>query len=131
MQWLVDAQIVYKIYRCSKPRLPISAYDDLTAFKLYLVDVGLLRYLAQLAPTAFKEGNRLFTEFKGALSENFVLQSLLAKFTVQARYWSQNNPPYEVDFLTQRENDIFPIEVKAETNTSSKSLKKFKEFIKI
>lgn len=89
--------------------------------------VGLLRRLAQLAPTAFGEGNRLFTEFKGALTENYVLQSLILQFEVMSRYWTQTNPPYEVDFLIQRENDIFPIEVKSEANTSSKSLKKFKE----
>lgn len=127
LQWLTDARLVHKIYRNSAPRLPIAAYDDLSAFKVYMIDVGLLRRLAQLAPTAFAEGNRLFTEFKGALTENFVLQSLLTQFEVTPRYWSQNNPPYEVDFLIQKENDIFPIEVKSETNTASKSLKKFKE----
>ncbi len=125
LQWLVDAQLLYKVYRSSAPRLPISAYDDLSAFKIYLVDVGLLRHLSQLAPTAFGEGNRLFTEFKGALTENFVLQSLMTQFDVMPRYWSQNNPPYEVDFLIQRENDIFPVEVKSEANTISPSMKKF------
>ena len=127
LQWLVNAHLVYKIYRSSTPNLPIAAYDDVSAFKIYLVDVGLLRRLARLAPTAFGEGNRLFTEFKGALAENFVLQSLMTQFEVTPRYWAQNNPPYEVDFLIQRENDIFPVEVKAGTNTTSKSLKKFKE----
>ena len=109
------------------PGLPVAAYDDLSAFKIYLVDVGLLRRLAQLAPTAFGEGNRLFTEFKGALTENFVLQTLITQFEVTPRYWTQTNPPYEVDFLIQRENDIFPVEVKSEANTTSRSLKKFKE----
>ena len=127
LQWLVDARLVHKIYRSTAPGLPVSAYDDLAAFKIYMVDVGLLRRLAQLSPTAFGEGNRLFTEFKGALSENFVLQTLITQFEVTPRYWSQSNPPYEVDFLIQRENDIFPIEVKSEANISSKSLKKFKE----
>lgn len=127
LQWLVDARLVHKVYRSSAPRLPIAAYDDLSAFKLYLVDVGLLRRLAQLAPTAFGDGNRLFTEFKGALTENYVLQTLTTQFEVAPRYWSQANPPYEVNFLIQRENDIFPIEVKSEDNTTSRSLKKFKE----
>ena len=127
MQWLVDARLVHKIYRSSAPGLPVSAYDDLSAFKIYLVDVGLLRRLAQLAPTAFGEGNRLFTEFKGALTENFVLQTLITQFEVAPRYWTKTNPPYEVDFLIQRENDIFPVEVKPEANTASKSLRKFKE----
>ncbi|MDE7339499.1 MAG: ATP-binding protein [Lachnospiraceae bacterium] len=127
LQWLVDARLVYKIYRSRAPRLPLAAYDDLSAFKIYLVDVGLLRRLALLAPTAFGEGNRLFTEFKGALTENYILQALSAQFEAQLRYWSQNNPPHEVDFLIQRENDIFPIEVKAESNIAGKSLRKFKE----
>lgn len=127
LQWLVDARLVHKVYRCSAPRLPIAAYDDLSAFKIYLADVGLLRRLSLLAPTAFGEGNRLFTEFKGALTENYILQSLSTQFEAELRYWAQNNPPYEVDFLVQHENEIIPIEVKAENNISSKSLRKFKE----
>lgn len=130
LQWLVDAELIRKIYRSSAPGLPISAYDDLTAFKLYLVDVGLLRRLALLAPSAFSEGNRLFTEFKGALSENYVLQALQNQFEATPRYWSVLNPSYEVDFLIQRENDIIPVEVKSEDNTNSVSLKKYKEKFK-
>lgn len=127
LQWLVDANLVSKIYRSTAPGLPISAYDDLSAFKLYLVDVGLLRRLSLLAPSAFGEGNRLFTEFKGALSENYVLQALKNQFEATPRYWSVENPRYEVDFLIQRENDIIPVEVKSEDNVESRSLKKFKE----
>lgn len=124
LQWLVDARLVHKIYRSTALGLPVAAYDDLSAFKIYLVDVGLLRRLAQLSPTAFGEGNRLFTEFKGALAENFVLQTLITQFEVTPRYWTQINPPYEVVFLIQRENDVFPVEVKAEANTASKALRK-------
>lgn len=127
LQWLVDAQLVSKVYRSSAPGLPIAAYDDLSAFKIYLADVGLLRRLSFLAPSAFVEGARLFTEFKGALSENYILQALRAKYEVQPRYWSQNNPPYEVDFLIQRDNDIIPVEVKADANITAKSLKKYQE----
>lgn len=127
LQWLVDARLVHKVYRSTAPGLPMAAYDDLSAFKIYLVDVGLLRRLAQLSPTAFAEGDRLFTEFKGALTENFVLQTLVSQFEVAPRYWSQTNPPYEVDFMVQRENDIIPIEVKSETNNTSRSLRKFKD----
>lgn len=127
LQWLVDARLVYKIYRSTAPGLPMSAYDDISAFKIYMVDVGLLRRLAQLSPTAFGEGNRLFTEFRGALTENFVLQTLVTQYEVTPRYWTKTNPPYEVDFLIQRENDIFPVEVKSESNTASRSLKKYKE----
>lgn len=127
LQWLCDANLTYKIYRSSAPGLPISAYDDLSAFKLYLVDVGLLRRLSLLAPSAFAEGNRLFVEFKGALSENYVLQALKNQFEATPRYWTMENPRYEVEFIIQRENDIFPIEVKSEDNVGSKSLKKYKE----
>ncbi len=127
LQWLVDARLAHKVYRSTAPGLPVSAYDDLSAFKLYLVDVGLLRRLSRLAPTAFYDGPRLFTEFKGALTENFVLQNLVAQFDSVPRYWTKTNPPYEVDFLVQRENDVVPVEVKSDRNVSGKSLKKFKE----
>ncbi|MFR4520899.1 MAG: ATP-binding protein, partial [Fusobacterium sp.] len=115
LQWLVDANLVSKIYRSSAPRIPLAAYDDLSAFKIYLVDVGLLNRLSLLSPSAFGEGNRLFTEFKGALTENYILQSLIPQFEVIPRYWSDN--VYEVDFIIQNENDVIPVEVKAEKNT--------------
>lgn len=127
LQWLCDANLTYKIYRSTAPGLPISAYDDLSAFKLYMADVGLLRRLSLLAPSAFGEGNRLFVEFKGALSENYVLQALQNQFEAMPRYWTVENPRYEVDFLIQRENDILPVEVKSESNVESRSLKKYKE----
>lgn len=127
LQWLCDANLTYKIYRSTAPGLPISAYDDLSAFKLYMADVGLLRRLSLLAPSAFGEGNRLFVEFKGALSENYVLQALQNQFEAMPRYWTMDNPRYEVDFLIQRENDILPVEVKSESNVESRSLKKYKE----
>jgi hypothetical protein len=92
-----------------------------------MADVGLLRRLSLLAPSAFVEGNRLFVEFKGALSENFVLQALVNQFEAMPRYWSIDNPRYEVDFIIQRENDVFPVEVKSETNVESRSLKKYAE----
>lgn len=127
LQWLCDADLTDKIYRSSKPGLPLSAYDDLSAFKLYMLDVGLLRRMALLAPSAFGEGNRLFVEFKGALSENYVLQSLKRQFEAKPRYWAVDNPRYEVDFLIQRENDVIPVEVKSDSNVTSTSLKKYKE----
>ena len=127
LQWLCDANLTYKIYRSTAPGLPISAYDDLSAFKLYMADVGLLRRLSLLAPSAFSEGNRLFVEFKGALSENYVLQALKNQFEAIPRYWTADNTRYEVDFLIQRENDILPVEVKSENNVESRSLKKYKE----
>lgn len=119
--WLSHAGLVYRIFRSTKPGLPISAYDDLSAFKLYLIDVGLLRRLSLLDPVAVREGNRLFTEFKGALTENYVLQHLIKNFEVQPRYWTSGNQA-EVDFLIQVKNEIIPIEVKSDENVRSKSL---------
>ena len=126
LQWLVDAGLAYKICRSTPPGLPLAAFDDVSSFKIYPVDVGLLRRLARLTPTAFAEGNRLFTELNGALTESFVLQSLVTQFEVTPRCWSQTNPPYAVNFLIQRENDIFPVEVSLEANAAGRALKKFK-----
>lgn len=119
--WLSHAGLVHRVFRVSKPGLPLSAYDDLSAFKLYLIDVGLLRRLSFLDPIAVREGNRLFTEFKGALTENFVLQHLISHFEVTPRYWNSGNQA-EVDFLIQIKNEIIPIEVKSDENIRSKSL---------
>ncbi len=125
LEWLVNANLFSKIYRSKAPRLPMSAYDDISAFKIYLVDVGLLSRLSLLSPNIFSEGNRLFTEFKGSLTENYILQSLIPQFDTEPRYWTDER--YEINFLIQNENDIIPIEVKAEKNLKSKSLQKFKE----
>jgi predicted AAA+ superfamily ATPase len=124
--WLSHAGLVHRIFRVSKPGLPLSAYDDLSAFKLYLIDVGLLRRLSFLDPIAVREGNRLFTEFKGALTENFVLQHLISHFEVTPRYWNSGNQA-EVDFLIQVKNEIIPIEVKSDENIRSKSLTAYNE----
>ena len=121
LTWLCNAGMSYKIFRSTKPGLPISAYDDLTAFKLYSVDTGLLRRLALLDPIAFNEGIRLFTEFKGALTENFVLQGLACKYESIPRYWTSSGQA-EVDFIIQRGNDIIPIEVKADQSINGRSL---------
>jgi predicted AAA+ superfamily ATPase len=123
LNWLINADLVKKVAKVSKPGLPMSAYEDLTAFKIYMGDVGLLRRHSFLASTAFLEGNRLFTEFKGALTENFVLQSLIRQFEVNPYYWAEN--PHEVDFIIQKENDIFPVEVKVGKNIGSASIKQY------
>lgn len=123
LNWLINADLVKKVAKVSKPGLPMSAYEDLTAFKIYMGDVGLLRRHSFLASTAFLEENRLFTEFKGALTENFVLQSLIRQFEVNPYYWAEN--PHEVDFIIQKENDIFPVEVKAGKNIGSASIKQY------
>lgn len=121
LQWLIQAGLVYKIFRNNSPHLPLSAYDDLAAFKVYLLDTGLLRRMALLDPLALKEGNRLFTEFKGALSENYVLQSLVQQFEGMPRYWTSDGKA-EVDFLLQVGNEIFPVEVKSDQNVIGKSM---------
>ncbi len=126
LQWLCDAGLLEKVYRCVKPGLPLSAYDDLRAFKVYLPDVGLLRRLSYLSPTAFGEGNRLFQEFKGSLTENYILQTLSTQFEVPLRYW-KDNTRHEVDFVLQNKNDILPIEVKSQHSINSSSLKVYKE----
>jgi predicted AAA+ superfamily ATPase len=126
LQWLCDAALTFKIFRCTAPGLPISAYDDISAFKLYMADVGLLRRLSLLDPTAFGEGNRLFTEFKGALSENYILQALSGHVEAVPRYWATENPRYEVDFIIQHGNEIIPVEVKSDSSVHSISLKKYK-----
>lgn len=123
LNWLKNANLVSKVNRITKPGLPVSAYDDLDAFKIYMVDVGLLRKHSYLASSAFAENTRLFTEFKGALTENFVYQRLIREYEVQPRYWSES--PYEVDFIIQKGNDVLPVEAKAGMNVKSTSIKKY------
>ncbi len=119
--WLIQAGLIYKVSRCAKPNLPLSAYDDLSAFKLYLFDIGLLRNLAQLDHEVISNGNTLFTEFKGSLSENYILQSLISQFDSIPRYWTSEGKA-EIDFILQYKNIIIPIEVKSDENIRSKSM---------
>lgn len=119
--WLINAGLAIRVNCSTRPFIPLAAYDDLTAFKIYLPDVGVLRRLSLLDPVAITEGNRLFTEFKGSLTENFVLSGLLSQFEVVPRYWRSGNTA-EVDFLIQHENTIIPVEVKSDENVRSKSL---------
>ena len=128
LNWLYNANLIYKIFRSNKPGIPLSVYDDLNAFKIYMGDVGLLREHAQLPTNAFLYDTKLFTEFKGSLTENFVLQSLLVKYKNKLRYWTENN--YEVDFIVQKEDIIIPIEVKAGENIRATSIKKYLEKFK-
>lgn len=126
IEWLSRAGLVYKIHRATAPKLPLSAYQDLSAFKLYMIDVGLLRRFSLLSPSVIAEGNRLFTEFKGALSENFILQSLLSQFEGMPAYWTSGNSA-EVDYLVQYENRIIPIEVKSGENVRGRSLTEYQK----
>jgi len=119
--WLQHAGLVYRVLCSKKPGLPLSAYDDLSAFKIYLCDVGLLRVMSKLPGDVFWSDNPLFTEFKGAMAENAVLQSLIAQFEVQPRYWTSNGMA-EVDFLLQDGLRLLPIEVKSGSRLTGKSL---------
>jgi predicted AAA+ superfamily ATPase len=124
IQWLIRSGLVHQIKLISKPSIPLSAYDDESAFKLYALDVGIMRKMAKLSPMAYMEGSRLFTEFKGAMIENYVLQSLVTQFEVTPRYWTSGNTA-EVDFVIQYQNEIIPIEVKSDENVKSRSLTEF------
>ena len=125
LNWLKNADLVKKVSRITKPGIPLSAYVDLQAFKIYMVDVGLLRRHAHLASSAFSEENRLFEEFKGALNENYVLECIQNIPDVSIYYWYEI--PYEVDFIIQLDNDVLPIEAKAGKNIKSASIKNYAE----
>lgn len=122
LQWLVDSGLVHKVDRIKKPHLPISAYAD-GAFKLFMLDVGLLGAMSELDFTVLLEANRLFSEFKGALTEQYVLQQLMVVQPYRVHYWAKEKGTAEVDFVVQYAQSVVPIEVKAEENLKSKSLK--------
>lgn len=123
--WLIDCGLIYKINRVKKPDFPLRAYQDFQAFKLFVLDIGLLGAMSRLSAKMILQGNRLFEEFKGALTEQYVLQQLKENPEIDIFYWSSDTATAEVDFLVQTEEDIIPIEVKAEENLSAKSLKSF------
>lgn len=124
--WLEGAGLVYKVCRIEKPFIPMSAYADLTVFKLYLCDVGLLRKLSKLPYEVILESSALYTEFKGAMTENFVLCELLKSSENTPYYWTSGNLA-EVDFVIQCGTQIVPIEVKSERNVKAKSLAEYRK----
>lgn len=126
LQWLKDSGLVYAVPRIKKPHLPLNAYQD-NAFKLFGFDVGLLAVQSHLDARVLLEGNRLFTEFKGALTEQYVLQQLLSMQPYPVFYWANEHGAAEVDFVLQKHQNIVPIEVKAEENLKAKSLKVYVE----
>lgn len=125
--WLSQAGLIYRVDRVTKPGIPLKAYTDSKAFKVFLLDVGLLCATSDLHPVSILEGSHLFTEFKGALTEQFVCQQLISDCRLQPFYWSAENSRGEIDFLVQDVGHIYPIEVKAEENLRSKSLRAFSE----
>ncbi len=127
MFWLTDCGLVHKVHRVSAPSLPLKAYEDLKAFKLFLVDVGLLSCMMGLRQDVLLDGNELFKEFKGALTEQYVLQQLKTVKGLNVYYWSADRGTAEVDFVIDTGSDVIPIEVKAEQNLQAKSLKVYRE----
>ena len=123
--WLTQAGIATRVPRVSKPGVPLSAYANESAFKLFSLDVGLLCALSRLDASSIVDGNALFTEFRGALTEQYVCQQLVSDCNLSPCYWSAENSRGEVDFLVQRGGRVYPIEVKAEENLRSKSLRAF------
>jgi len=127
IEWLMNYGLVHKVYRTSAAKLPLKAYVDAKHFKLFFHDVGLLAALAQLDARIILEGDKLFSEFKGALTEQFVLQQLISQGTGAPFYWTNDSGQAEVDFLFETKGVLFPLEVKAAENLQSKSLQVFHE----
>lgn len=127
IMWLTECGLLLKSHRISKPAMPLIAYQDTATFKLFLVDVGLLSAMSQLDAKTLILGNAIFTEFKGAQTEQFVMQELTAAQNDYIGYWTNEKSTAEVDFIVQKAGEIFPIEVKAETNVRAKSFKLFCE----
>lgn len=127
MLWLSDCGLIHKIHRVSTPGIPLKAYEDLKAFKLFMLDVGLLSCMVRLQPATLLERNDLFTDFKGALTEQYVLQQLITKNHLQVHYWTNARGTAEIDFLLEMGGSVYPLEVKAETNLKAKSLKTYYE----
>ncbi len=127
MLWLTDCGLVHKIHRVFAPSLPLKAYEDLKAFKLFLLDVGLLSCMVGLRQDVLLDGNELFKEFKGALTEQYVLQQLKTIKGLNIYYWTANRGTAEVDFVIDNGKDVIPVEVKAEVNLQAKSLKVYRE----
>ena len=125
LAWLEQAGLIHKVRRASKPGIPLSAYCESGAFKVFMVDVGLLGAMSDLPPDAVIAGSKVFTEFKGALTEQYVCQQLIAECGLTPYYWSAENSLGEIDFLVQ-DGGVFAIEVKAEENLRAKSLRAFK-----
>jgi uncharacterized protein len=126
MQWLISAGMVYKICKIEKPSIPLSAYSNSNYFKLYMSDTGLLRRTGRLPASSIWEGSPLYAEFKGAIAENYVLCELVYLNGGMTFYWKSGNTA-EVDYITQFDEKIVPIEVKAEINVKSRSLKVYRE----
>ena len=126
LQWLEDAGMVRQIRRVTRPGIPLKAYEDFSAFKLYAHDVGLLGAMSDLPQQALIKGNELFSHFKGAFTEQYVLGELVAS-GVSPSYWSTDEGMAEIEFVIQGATSVYPVEVKAEKNLQAKSLKSYRD----
>lgn len=127
IQWLSDCGLIHKVQRITKPALPLAAYTDYNAFKIYLLDIGLLVAMTDLDVRILLDGNRIFTEFKGALTEQYVLQQFISDFDINPYYYTTTNSTGEIDFVIQTANGVLPVDVKAEENLKAKSLRSYCE----
>lgn len=127
LSWLIDCGLIYKIDRVTKPNIPLIAYQNTSAFKLYILDVGILGAMTRIDEKILLEGNEIFTEFKGSFTEQFVLTELKSNKDIPIFYWSAEKATAKIDFLIQLGTDVIPIEVKASENLQAKSLKTFIE----
>ena len=125
LNWLNDANLIYKVYNLTKTDFPLKAYNDLSAFKIYINDIGLLRRMSNLDSRIVAEGDRLFEEFKGAFTENFVLNMLCYIFDMVPNYYTFDR--HEIDFIIQHKNKVIPIEVKSNKATNNISLTRYNE----
>ena len=125
IRWLTDAGLVHRVTRFTKPGNPARAYEDRSIFKLFMHDVGLLEALSALQPAVLLQRTGIFEEFKGALTEQYVLQQIVAANDETPMYWSPQRPTAEVDFAIERTVGLVPIEVKAAENLRSKSLRSY------
>ena len=125
LNWLNDANLIYKVYNVTKTDFPLKAYNDLNSFKIYMNDVGLLRRMSNLDSRIVVEGDKLFEEFKGAFTENYVLNMLCIIFDVVPNYFTFDR--HEIDFVIQYRNNIIPIEVKADKSNNNISLTRYNE----
>lgn len=127
LSWLIDCGLIHKVCRATKSAIPLKAYEDRSAFKLFLVDIGLLAAMGDIDSKTLLEGNAIFSEFKGALTEQYVFQQLNSVNEYVIYYWSAERSSAEIDFIVQYNALIVPIEVKAEENLQAKSLKVYVE----
>lgn len=124
IQWLIDAGIIHKVNRIKEARMPLKFYEDISAFKLFLLDLGLFACMCEVPASEILIGNNIFIEYKGAFAEQYVLQQIISR-KVKPYYWSSEKTPSEIDFVIQRDDKIVPIEVKAEVNVKARSLRQF------